>query len=91
MLTIFPLPGKRILKQDSIDSVTKVNHRNINEIDFNSFFIDENYKTVKFPNVQIFDEEGFLGRAFFILLCTGRRYRSRRKIQEIIKRYFREV
>ena len=44
-----------LLKQDSVD-YNKVNHRNINEIDFKAFFKDGLYQAVKYPNVQVFDE-----------------------------------
>jgi len=54
---------EKILKNDSID-YNKVNHRNIADIDFKAFFKDGLYQTVKYPNVQVFDEAGFLGRAF---------------------------
>ena len=59
----FSIAYENILKQDSID-YNKVNHRNISDIDFKAFFKDGKYKTVKFTNVQVFDEAGFLGRAF---------------------------
>lgn len=59
----FSIAYENILKNDAID-YNKVNHRNINEIDFKAFFKDGLYQTVKYPNVQVFDEAGFLGRAF---------------------------
>jgi SAM-dependent methyltransferase len=52
-----------ILKQDSID-YNKVNHRNISDINFKAFFKDGEYLAVKYPNVQVFDEEGLFGRAY---------------------------
>jgi len=59
----FSIAYENALKLDSID-YNKVNHRNINDIDFKAFFKDGVYNEVKFPNVQVFDEAGFLGRAF---------------------------
>jgi SAM-dependent methyltransferase len=59
----FSIAYENILKQDSID-YNKVNHRNIGDIDFKAFFKDGNYKTAKFSNEQVFDEDGLLGRAF---------------------------
>ncbi len=52
-----------LLKKDSID-YNKVNHRQINDIDFKAFFKDGEYKQVNFNNVQVFDEDGLMGRAF---------------------------
>jgi len=52
-----------LLKQDSVD-YNKVNHRNIDDINFKSFFKDGQYEAAKYPNVQVFDEDGLLGRAF---------------------------
>ena len=52
-----------LLKKDSVD-YDKVNHRNINDININAFFKGGLYEAVKYPNVQVFDEEGLLGRAF---------------------------
>jgi len=59
----FSTAYENLLKQDSID-YNKVNHRNISDIDLKAFFKDGIYKTAKFPNAQVFDESGFLGRAF---------------------------
>jgi SAM-dependent methyltransferase len=59
----FSIAYENILKQDSID-YNKVNHRNISDIDFKAFFKDGKYETAKFPNVQVFDVAGLLGRAF---------------------------
>ena len=42
----------------------KVNHQNINDIDFKAFFKDGKYELKKFPNEQIFDENSLIGRAF---------------------------
>ena len=42
----------------------KVNHQNINDIDFKAFFRDGKYELKKFPNEQVFDEHGLIGRAF---------------------------
>jgi len=52
-----------LLKLDSID-YNKVNHQNISDIDFKLFFRDGIYKEIKFPNLQVFDEDGLIGRAF---------------------------
>jgi len=54
---------ENVLKNDSID-YNKVNHRNIKDIDFKAFFKNDEYQAVKYPNVQVFDEAGFLGRAY---------------------------
>ena len=52
-----------LLKNNSVD-YNKVNHQNVNDIDFTAFFKEGNYKLKKFPNKQLFDEEGLIGRAF---------------------------
>lgn len=52
-----------LLKNESID-YNKVNHQKIKDIDFKAFFKDGNYQLKKFPNEQVFDEEGLIGRAF---------------------------
>ena len=59
----FAAAYESLLKQDSVD-YNKVNHRNINDLNFKAFFKDGLYEAVKYPNVQVFDEEGLLGRAF---------------------------
>jgi len=59
----FAAAYENLLKHDSVD-YNKVNHRNISDINFKAFFKDGLYEAVKYPNVQVFDEEGLLGRAF---------------------------
>jgi len=59
----FSVAYENILKQDSID-YNKVNHRNISDINFKAFFKDGIYQVVKYPNVQVFDEAGLMGRAY---------------------------
>lgn len=52
---------EELLKNDSLD-YNKVNHRNINDIDFKAFFKDGEYKKITYPNAQVFDWNGLLGR-----------------------------
>lgn len=52
-----------LLRQKSVD-YNEVNHQNLNASDFEAFFKDAKYEKVSFPNVQVFDEEGFIGRAY---------------------------
>jgi len=59
----FSIAYENLLKQGATD-YNQVNHRNISNIDFEAFFRNGKYKAVKYPNVQVFDEDGFLGRAF---------------------------
>lgn len=54
---------EKLLKTKSVD-YNKVNHRNINDIDFKFFFKNGVYKQVNFPNAQLFDLDGLMGRAF---------------------------
>ncbi len=86
----FSIAYENILKQDSID-YNKVNHRNISDIDFKAFFKDGKYKTAKFPNVQVFDEDGLLGRAFSSSYVpaegTDDGEKFRRVLKDIFARY----
>jgi len=52
-----------LLKNGSVD-YNKVNHQNVGDIDFKVFFKDGHYQLKKFPNEQVFNEEGLIGRAF---------------------------
>ena len=53
----------KLLKSESVD-YNKVNHQNLANIDFKAFFKDGEFTLVKYPNQQIFDEEGLIGRAY---------------------------
>lgn len=59
----FATAYEALLKHDSAD-YNKVNHRNITDINFRSFFRDGVYRLAKFPNEQVFDEAGLMGRAY---------------------------
>lgn len=59
----FSIAYDALLKNDSVD-YNKVNHQNITDINFRVFFKNGIYKVKKFPNVQVFDEEGLIGRAY---------------------------
>ena len=83
----FSIAYESLLKQDSID-YNKVNHRNINDIDFKAFFRDGKYNLVKYPNVQIFDEAGFLGRAFSSSYVPAEGTESGEKFRKILKSLF---
>lgn len=52
------------LLQQQASDYKRVNHQNLTEADFNAFFKDGRYELVKYPNVQVFDEDGLAGRAF---------------------------
>jgi SAM-dependent methyltransferase len=52
-----------LLKEKSPD-YSEVNHKNLTETDFVSFFKDGKYETAKYPNVQVFDFDALRGRAF---------------------------
>ena len=54
---------ENILKQDTRE-YSEVNHRNISETDLRALFKNGEYKAVHYPNVQVFDEAGLMGRAF---------------------------
>lgn len=59
----FSVEYDKLLQNDSVD-YNKVNHQKIKDLDFKVFFKGGNYTIKKFPNVQVFDEEGLIGRAF---------------------------
>jgi len=51
-----------LLQQNSTD-YKEVNHQNLSPADFTEFFRNGRYEQVSFPNLQLFDEEGLIGRA----------------------------
>jgi SAM-dependent methyltransferase len=59
----FSVAYENLLTEGSYD-YNRVNHRNIKDIDFKAFFRDGVYRFVKFPNEQVFDMKGYLGRVF---------------------------
>ncbi|MES2111792.1 MAG: class I SAM-dependent methyltransferase [Bacteroidota bacterium] len=59
----FSIAYEKLLKTESVD-YNKVNHRNINDIDFKAFFKNGIYKQVNYPNTQLFNLDGLMGRAF---------------------------
>ncbi|HEY2582133.1 MAG TPA: class I SAM-dependent methyltransferase, partial [Mucilaginibacter sp.] len=59
----FSIAYENILKNKTSE-YTEVNHRNINENDLKALFRNGEYKTAYYPNVQVFDEDGLMGRAF---------------------------
>jgi ubiquinone/menaquinone biosynthesis C-methylase UbiE len=59
----FAIAYEILLKQQSGD-YERVNHQNLTQTDFASFYHDGKYKLVKFPNFQVFNFEQLAGRAF---------------------------
>lgn len=59
----FSIAYEKLLTDGKYD-YKRVNHRNLKDADFKAFFRNSEYQYVAFPNVQVFDKEGFLGRAF---------------------------
>ena len=59
----FSIDYEFLLRQESTD-YERVNHQNLTEANFSAFFKNGEYQLTKFPNVQIFDEAGLIGRAF---------------------------
>lgn len=57
----FSMAYEQLLQQQSSD-YKRVNHQNLTEADFNAFF-KSGYTFHKYPNMQLFDEAGFIGRA----------------------------
>lgn len=58
----FSLSYDELLQQQTPD-YKEVNHRKLNHNDFAAFFKNGNYKKISFPNHQLFDEDGLIGRA----------------------------
>jgi len=83
----FAAAYENLLRQDSVD-YNNVNHRNINDIDFKAFFKDGIYEAVKYPNVQVFDEEGLLGRAFSSSYVPAEDSDGGMKFKDLLKALF---
>jgi SAM-dependent methyltransferase len=83
----FAAAYESLLKHDSVD-YNKVNHRNISDINFKAFFKDGLYEAVKYPNVQVFDEEGLLGRAFSSSYVPAEETQEGRKFKDLLKALF---
>ncbi|WP_158798584.1 class I SAM-dependent methyltransferase [Pedobacter sp. L105] len=52
----------QLLQQNGTD-YNEVNQQYLNPEDFTAFFHDGKYEQANFPNLQLFDEEGLIGRA----------------------------
>ncbi|MDP9081011.1 MAG: class I SAM-dependent methyltransferase [Bacteroidota bacterium] len=76
-----------LLKKDSID-YNKVNHRNVNDIDFKAFFKDKEYKKVIYPNAQEFDWQGLIGRAFSSSYVPPQNTDAGKKFQQLLQDAF---
>jgi len=59
----FAVAYELLLQQQGSD-YKEVNHRNITDVNFSNFFKGGKYKVAKYNNVQVFDEDGLIGRAF---------------------------
>jgi ubiquinone/menaquinone biosynthesis C-methylase UbiE len=77
----------QLLKNSSID-YNKVNHQNIGDIDFKAFFKGGQYQLKKFPNEQVFDEEGLTGRAFSSSYVPPEDTEDGKKFLELLKDVF---
>jgi SAM-dependent methyltransferase len=53
-----------LLLKSGGDDYTEVNHQNLNETDFAIFYRNGKYSLTKFDNIQVFDQNGLIGRAF---------------------------
>jgi SAM-dependent methyltransferase len=84
---------KRILKDGGQVALiwidyNKVNHQNIGDIDFKAFFKGGQYQLKKFPNEQVFDEEGLTGRAFSSSYVPPEDTEDGKKFLELLKDVF---
>jgi len=59
----FAVAYELLLQQQGSD-YNEVNHRNITDVDFTNFFKNGKYQLEKQLNIQVFDEDGLVGRAF---------------------------
>jgi len=59
----FSIDYELLLQQQGSD-YKRVNHQNLTEADFSAFFKNGKYQLSRFPNEQVFDEAGLIGRAF---------------------------
>jgi SAM-dependent methyltransferase len=83
----FAAAYENLLKQDSVD-YNNVNHRNISDINFKAFFKDGLYEAVKYPNVQVFDEERLLGRAFSSSYVPAEDTDEGKKFKDLLRALF---
>lgn len=83
----FSVAYESLLKQNSVD-YNKVNHRNIGDINFRAFFRDGGYEAVKYPNEQVFDEAGLLGRAFSSSYVPAEETEEGQKFKALLKDLF---
>jgi SAM-dependent methyltransferase len=84
----FSIAYENLLKRDSID-YNKVNHRNINDIDFKAFFKD-GYSVTKYANNQVFDEDGLLGRAFSSSYVPAQNTEEGQKFKKLLRDIFEQ-
>jgi ubiquinone/menaquinone biosynthesis C-methylase UbiE len=59
----FSIAYEELLQQKATD-YKEVNHQNLKTEDFKALYRDGQYNRVCFPNEQVFDETGLIGRAF---------------------------
>jgi SAM-dependent methyltransferase len=59
----FAIAYELLLQQQGSD-YKEVNHRNITDVNFSNFFRNGKYELAKYSNIQVFDEDGLIGRAF---------------------------
>jgi len=59
----FAVAYELLLLQQASD-YSEVNHRNLTDVNFNNFFKNGKYQLAKHLNIQVFDEDGLIGRAF---------------------------
>jgi SAM-dependent methyltransferase len=68
----------------------EVNHQNLNEADFQAFYKEGQYTRRCFPNNQIFDEAGLIGRAFSASYIPPAHTIAGQELREELKALFRQ-
>jgi SAM-dependent methyltransferase len=83
----FSVAYENILKKETTE-YAEVNHRNISESELKAFFRDGEYKTAYYPNVQVFDEDGLMGRAFSSSYVPPEGTDDGKKFRQLLKDIF---
>lgn len=76
------------LLRNNTEDYVRVNHRNLGEVDFKAFFKNGEYKLVKYPNEQVFDLRGLMGRAFSSSYVPTQNSEAGQKFQLLLEDIF---
>ena len=85
----FSVAYEALLQRKGTD-YKSVNHQNLKEADFSAFYRNGEYERVAFPNEQIFEEAGLVGRAFSSSYVPPADTDEGKDLLENLKALFRE-